>query len=317
MLEDASRLFERVKSETDNVDLAKQALNMEALCQLTLGNPSEVLNLLGEPDFSMTSTEPLLASAYHFLGNKKEAKSILQVGIFQHTVVLINLLSIYLGLCLDRKEVFEETARRSHAITEAFDLEKLHPGIILPLYFTLAQGYMKLGNSEKALELRPDVILRDLVMEEMDGIDSTKAILKDWPEAKIIIVTSFIDDEKVYPAIEAGAAGYLLKTSTAHEIADAIRATYRGERVLEPEVTHKMMERLTKKQEPVLHEDLTNREHEILMLIAQGKSNQEIADELFITLKTVKTHVSNILAKLDVDDRTQAAIYAFQHGLAK
>ena len=86
----------------------------------------------------------------------------------------------------------------------------------------------------------------DLVMEEMDGIDSTKAILKDWPEAKIIIVTSFIDDEKVYPAIEAGAAGYLLKTSTAHEIADAIRATYRGERVLEPEVTHKMMERLTK-----------------------------------------------------------------------
>lgn len=171
---------------------------------------------------------------------------------------------------------------------------------------------------EKALELRPDVILMDLVMEEMDGIDSTKAILKDcWPEAKIIIVTSFIDDEKVYPAIEAGAAGYLLKTSTAHEIADAIRATYRGERVLEPEVTHKMMERLTKKQEPVLHEDLTNREHEILMLIAQGKSNQEIADELFITLKTVKTHVSNILAKLDVDDRTQAAIYAFQHGLAK
>ena len=140
---------------------------------------------------------------------------------------------------------------------------------------------------EKALELRPDVILMDLVMEEM------------------------------YPAIEAGAAGYLLKTSTAHEIADAIRATYRGERVLEPEVTHKMMERLTKKQEPVLHEDLTNREHEILMLIAQGKSNQEIADELFITLKTVKTHVSNILAKLDVDDRTQAAIYAFQHGLAK
>ena len=78
------------------------------------------------------------------------------------------------------------------------------------------------------MELRPDVILMDLVMEEMDGIDSTKAILKDWPEAKIIIVTSFIDDEKVYPAIEVSAAGYLLKTSTAHEIADAIRATYRG-----------------------------------------------------------------------------------------
>ena len=167
------------------------------------------------------------------------------------------------------------------------------------------------------MELRPDVILMDLVMEEMDGIKSTKAILKDWPQAKIIIVTSFIDDEKVYPAIEAGAAGYLLKTSTAHEIADAIRATQRGERVLEPEVTNKMMEKMSRRNEPVLHEDLTNRENEILMLISEGKSNQEIADELFITLKTVKTHVSNILAKLEVEDRTQAAIYAFKHGLVK
>ena len=166
---------------------------------------------------------------------------------------------------------------------------------------------------EKAMELRPDVILMDLVMEEMDGIKSTKAILKDWPQAKIIIVTSFIDDEKVYPAIEVGAAGYLLKTSTAHEIADAIRATQRGERVLEPEVTNKMMEKMSRRNEPVLHEDL----NEILMLISEGKSNQEIADELFITLKTVKTHVSNILAKLEVEDRTQAAIYAFKHGLVK
>lgn len=170
---------------------------------------------------------------------------------------------------------------------------------------------------EKVMELRPDVILMDLVMEEMDGIESTKAILKDWPEAKIIIVTSFIDDEKVYPAIEAGATGYLLKTSTAHEIADAIRATQRGERVLEPEVTSKMMEKMSRRNEPILHDDLTNRENEILMLISEGKSNQEIADELFITLKTVKTHVSNILAKLEVEDRTQAAIYAFKHGLVK
>lgn len=122
---------------------------------------------------------------------------------------------------------------------------------------------------EKAMELRPDVILMDLVMEEMDGIESTKAILKDWPEAKIIIVTSFIDDEKVYPAIEAGATGYLLKTSTAHEIADAIRATQRGERVLEPEVTSKMMEKMSRRNEPILHDDLTNRENEILMLISE------------------------------------------------
>ena len=169
---------------------------------------------------------------------------------------------------------------------------------------------------EKALELRPDVILMDLVMDEMDGIESTKLILNDWPEAKIIIVTSFIDDEKVYPAIEAGAAGYLLKTSTAHEIAEAIRATQRGERVLEPEVTTKMMDRLTNRT-PNLHEDLTNREQEVLLLIAEGKSNQEIADALFITLKTVKTHVSNILSKLEVEDRTQATIYAFKHGLIK
>lgn len=170
---------------------------------------------------------------------------------------------------------------------------------------------------EKALELRPDIILMDLVMEEMDGIESTQMILKEWSEAKIIIVTSFIDDEKVYPAIEAGAAGYLLKTSTASEIANAIRATVRGETVLEPEVTGKMMERMTRKHEPVLHEDLTNRENEILLLISEGRSNQEIADALFITLKTVKTHVSNILSKLDVEDRTQAAIYAFKHGIVK
>ena len=167
---------------------------------------------------------------------------------------------------------------------------------------------------EKAMALRPDVILMDLVM---DGIESTKKILKEWPEARILIVTSFIDDEKVYPAIEAGASGYLLKTSTAHEIANAIRKTYNGERVLEPEVTTKMMEQLSNRNRHVLHEELTNREQEILLLIAQGMSNQEIADELFITLKTVKTHVSNILAKLEVEDRTQAAIYAFKHGLIK
>jgi len=168
---------------------------------------------------------------------------------------------------------------------------------------------------EKALELRPDVILMDLVMEEMDGIDSTKAILKDWPEAKIIIVTSFIDDAKVYPAMEAGAASYILKTATAEEIAKAIRQTAKGERVLEPQVTTKMMNRMNHPQPQ--YDELTNREREVLQLIAQGKSNQEIATELFITLKTVKTHVSNILAKLDVEDRTQAAIYALKHGLVK
>ncbi|MCI1985596.1 MAG: response regulator transcription factor [Lactobacillus sp.] len=170
---------------------------------------------------------------------------------------------------------------------------------------------------DMALTLRPDVILMDLVMPNMDGIESTKRILKAWPKARIIILTSFIDDEKVYPAIEAGAASYILKTATAAEIADAIRQTAGGESVLEPQVTTKMMNRLTQKQQPALYDDLTNREREVLQLIAQGKSNQEIATALFITLKTVKTHVSNILAKLEVEDRTQAAIYAFKHGLVK
>ncbi|MFC6316025.1 response regulator [Lapidilactobacillus achengensis] len=170
---------------------------------------------------------------------------------------------------------------------------------------------------EKALTLRPDAILMDVVMPEMDGIEATKEILKQWPQAKIIILTSFIDDEKVYPAIEAGAASYILKTSTAAEIAQAIRATAKGESVLEPEVTTKMMNRMSQKSQPQLYEDLTAREREVLMLIAKGKSNKEIADELFITLKTVKTHVSNILAKLQVEDRTQAAIYAFKHKLVQ
>ncbi|WP_313628869.1 response regulator transcription factor [Enterococcus italicus] len=169
---------------------------------------------------------------------------------------------------------------------------------------------------EKALDLRPDVILMDLVMDVMDGIEATKEILHAWPEAKIIIVTSFIDDEKVYPAIEAGASGYLLKTSAAHDIAQAIRTTYQGGRVVEPQVTNKLRNE-TSNRNFHLHDELTNREKEVLQLISNGKSNQEIADELFITLKTVKTHVSNILSKLEVEDRTQAAIYAFKHGYIK
>lgn len=170
---------------------------------------------------------------------------------------------------------------------------------------------------EKALELRPDIILMDLVMKEMDGIQATKNIIEQWPEAKIIIVTSFLDDEKVYPALEAGATSYMLKTSKASEIADAVRSTFYGQSVLEPEVTGKMVQRMRKPQKAELYEELTNREMEILLLMAEGKSNQEIADELFIALKTVKVHVSNILSKLQVQDRTQAVIYAFKHSLVK
>ncbi|WP_409290761.1 response regulator [Peribacillus sp. SCS-37] len=166
-----------------------------------------------------------------------------------------------------------------------------------------------------ALELRPDIILMDLVMKEMDGIEATTKIMDEWPEAKIIIVTSFIDDEKVYPALEAGASSYLLKTSRAGEIAEAVRSTYGGQSVLEPEVTGKMMVKMRQKALP--HEQLTAREKEILLLMTHGKTNQDIADELFIALKTVKVHVSSILSKLDVQDRTQAVIYAFKHHIVK
>lgn len=170
---------------------------------------------------------------------------------------------------------------------------------------------------ELALELRPDIILMDLVMKEMDGIEATRQIIQQWPEAKVIIVTSFLDDEKVYPALEAGATSYMLKTSKAGEIANAVRATYHGQSVLEPEVTGKMMLKMRQKTTHLPHEELTSRELEILLLMAEGKTNQEIADELFIALKTVKTHVSNILSKLQVQDRTQAVIYAFKHSLVE
>lgn len=168
---------------------------------------------------------------------------------------------------------------------------------------------------QMALELRPDIILMDLMMDVMDGVDATREIIKEWSEAKIIVVTSFLDDEKLYPVIEAGAVSYLLKTSSAKNIADAIRKTYNGQSILEPKVAAKMMTNI-RKIVP-LHDELTERELEILLLIAQGKQNQDIADELFIALKTVKTHVSNMLSKLQVTDRTQAVIYAFKHGLVE
>lgn len=172
---------------------------------------------------------------------------------------------------------------------------------------------------ELAFKLRPDLILMDNVMPLMTGAEATAEILKQWPEAKIMMVTSFLDDDKVYPALEAGAVSYILKTSNAKQIADAIRKTMNGESVLEPEVTTKMMQRMrTNANTPSpLYEQLTEREMEVLLLVAQGKTNQEIADELFIALKTVKTHVSNILAKLEVQDRTQAVVYAFHNGLVK
>ncbi|MGX7348822.1 response regulator [Dolosicoccus paucivorans] len=170
---------------------------------------------------------------------------------------------------------------------------------------------------QMALDLKPDVILMDLVMDVMDGIEATEKIIAEWPEAQIIIVTSFLDDEKVFPAIKAGAKSYLLKTSSASEIAQAIRKTYQGEHVMTREVSDKLIQREDEKRKTYPHDELTGREYEVWQLIAKGKSNQEIAEELFISLKTVKTHVSNILSKLEVADRTQAAIYAYQHSIVE
>ncbi|MCI7240272.1 response regulator transcription factor [Aerococcus suis] len=167
----------------------------------------------------------------------------------------------------------------------------------------------------KAIKYRPDVIVMDLVMDGCDGITASKNILAEWPEAKILIVTSFLDDEKVYPAIEAGAYGYILKTSSAAEIAQAIRKTANDEQVIAPKVSEKLRHHELEQSRHYLHDDLTKREFEVLQLVAKGKSNSEIASELFISLKTVKTHVSNILSKLQVEDRTQATIYAYQHQL--
>ncbi|SFM14935.1 two component transcriptional regulator, LuxR family [Paenibacillus sp. 1_12] len=169
-----------------------------------------------------------------------------------------------------------------------------------------------------AQEYKPDVVLMDLVMEGMDGIETTKQLLKLYPNCKVVVLTSFLDDEKMYPVIEAGAFSYLLKTSRAAEVAQAIRAAVKGQSILESQVASKIMNRF-RQPKPVApaHDELTEREMEVLRLIASGRSNQDVADELFIGIKTVKFHVTNILAKLGVEDRTQAAIYAFKNGLAE
>lgn len=169
-----------------------------------------------------------------------------------------------------------------------------------------------------AQEYKPDVVMMDLVMDGMDGVETTRRIMEILPDCKVIVLTSYVDDDKLYPVIEAGAFSYLLKTSRASEIAEAIRAAARGQSILEPQVTAKMMNRLRQpKQQDNAHEELTEREMEVLRLIAEGKSNQEIADTLFIGVKTVKFHVTNLLAKLGVEDRTQAAIYAHKNGLVE
>ncbi|TFB22080.1 response regulator transcription factor [Filobacillus milosensis] len=179
-------------------------------------------------------------------------------------------------------------------------------------------GEASSGNegAKVAKDLSPDVILMDLMMENGTGIDATEKIMKDLPNAKIIILTSYYDDEKVFPALEAGAFSYMLKTSSAEEISTAIKKAAKGENVIEPKVAGAMMNRI-RTPDRMPHELLTERELEVLICIGNGLTNNEISEKLFIGIKTVKTHVSNILSKLDVQDRTQAAVYAHRNGLMK
>ena len=170
-----------------------------------------------------------------------------------------------------------------------------------------------------ARRLKPDVVLMDLLMPNMDGLTAIAQIKAELPETEIVAITSFIEEEKVTAALEAGATGYLLKDAEAEEVAQAVRAAYAGEVHLDPAVTRllarRMRERRAVPEQPV--EPLTERERDVLRLLGQGMSNKEIAGTLFISEGTARTYVSNILGKLGLASRTQAALYAVEHKLAE
>jgi two-component system, NarL family, response regulator LiaR len=179
-----------------------------------------------------------------------------------------------------------------------------------------ADGIMAM---EMVMKFSPDVVLMDLVMPRLDGIEAIRQIKATNPNTKVIVLTSFTDDKKVFPAIQAGACSYLLKDISPNNLVEAIRAAHRGEARLHPDITRKLMEQVThpaNSARSAQPEDLTEREIGVVRLVAQGRSNHEIAQDLVISEKTVKTHISNILSKLHLDDRTQLAIYAIRNGLA-
>jgi NarL family two-component system response regulator LiaR len=165
--------------------------------------------------------------------------------------------------------------------------------------------------------LSPDVVLMDLVMPRLDGVRAMRALRERVPEARVIVLTSFLDDERLMPAVQAGAAGYLLKDVEPAELARAVRAAHAGEALIDPTVAAQLLRTLSAPRMAVAGdgEQLTRREREVLELIAAGRSNKRIAVELGIAEKTVKTHVGHVLAKLGVSDRTQAALLAVQQGL--
>ena len=177
-------------------------------------------------------------------------------------------------------------------------------------------------NGREAVELtaslRPDIVLMDLVMPVMDGIQATKRIKEKYPQTEVLMLTSFSDRDHVNPAIEAGAAGYQLKDIEPDDLVESIRKLMRGENTLHPQATSQLMKNREPQEDPP-HKlyPLTPREQDVLFELTKGKSNREIASSLFVTEKTVKTHISNIFSKLHVQDRTQAALYAVKHGLTE
>ena len=178
---------------------------------------------------------------------------------------------------------------------------------------------------ELARRLQPDVVLLDLVMPVMGGIEAAPRIIEGSPRSRVIILTSFGEEDKLLPAIRAGAQGYLLKDIPPNELVQAVRAAYLGKVQLHPDIARMLLTAVATREPPsalpaspapATPDDLTERELEVLRLIAAGLNNRQIADRLVISEKTVKTHVSSILGKLHVEDRTQAAVYALRHGLA-